>query len=663
MHRLIKLFFAKAQRIIQKPMRVIIFRLYQWMMLALFRRVKGWRAVEWRSHRISLQKQLTKNTVILRDASPTLSSEEKALLSFLSENVIRSDFSIFSTKVPDLTSYDYQSDWRYGKKWPPQYYKSYVFYEQKNRPYDVKFPWELSRLHFLMPLFVNAAGNSDKYLEGLEYAQVMLARWRSLNRVAYSVNWYPMEASIRLINLVLMRDLVVQALSTESDAGSVLEDLYSSLSAMIYEHAVFVWMNREFTDVRGNHFTANLVALLCASYALSKNATSRKWRRYAIKWLNIEVSLQFLQDGVNFEKSCGYHKLVLELFILAAISRAKHGEPFAQDALVLLELAAKYSEATMRPDGSSAGFGDSDDAVILPFLFDRPRDHGPIVALSQSFLEYDSPSPLVKKIDYLAAKFLTASKGIPRIKLVNDSEVMYFPTGGYVVVRSIQKNSHLMIDVGEVGMNGRGGHGHNDLLSFEFMRDAISLVRDPGCSGYTADLLKKDHYRRTRSHSTVCLFDEEMARFSGSWGIENDAQPYNISVVRKDGSVEVCASHNGYERVSQGASVSRKFEINLITLDFLLTDEIDFCNASGSIEWNFPVGALEVNVSSDRRSAVIKAQGKTYSIEMKGEAQVCVRPDIYSEAYGHESPGNVLVARINRATGIVRQVFDFKKII
>src|SRR4029079_1395988 len=40
-----------------------------------------------------------------------------------------------------------------------------------------------------------------------------------------------------------------------------------------------------------------------------------------------------------------------------------------------------------------------------------------------------------------------------------------FPDGGFYVLRS--RDAHVFIDCGEVGMRGRGGHGHNDILSFE----------------------------------------------------------------------------------------------------------------------------------------------------------------------------------------------------
>src|SRR5690606_27774172 len=121
------------------------------------------------------------------------------------------------TSVPLLEEYDFQTDWRYGKRWEEKYFKRYRFYESKTIPYDVKFPWEMSRFHYLSPLLVNVFDSVSDYESSLRFVHNVLTKWRKTNRVAYSVNWYPMEASIRTINFPQMRDLVVQELTRAND--------------------------------------------------------------------------------------------------------------------------------------------------------------------------------------------------------------------------------------------------------------------------------------------------------------------------------------------------------------------------------------------------------------------------------------------------------------
>src|SRR6185436_11064014 len=53
-----------------------------------------------------------------------------------------------------------------------------------------------------------------------------------------------------------------------------------------------------------------------------------------------------------------------------------------------------------------------------------------------------------------------------------------FPEGGFCVMRN--RRDHLFVDCGPVGFGGRGGHGHNDCLSFEAVLDGVRLVTDCG---------------------------------------------------------------------------------------------------------------------------------------------------------------------------------------
>ncbi len=649
----------KVKRIAQKPLSVIMFRLWQWVWLYVCRVFFVWSLVRRIAQRTAKgEKKFF--SVVLSDRPPALGTEEIRLLRHLADRVANSKFKIFSTSVPLLEEYDFQTDWRYGKRWEEKYFKRYRFYESKTIPYDVKFPWEMSRFHYLSPLLVNVFDSVSDYESSLRFVHNVLTKWRKTNRVAYSVNWYPMEASIRTINFTQMRDLVVQELTRANDVDikKILQDIYRLLTSMLFEHAVFVWVNREYTDIRGNHFSANLVALLLAAYAFENHWVSKLWHRYAIKWLDREALEQFLPDGVNFEKSCGYHKLVLELFLIAAVARDRHQEPFPPAVMDRLTKAAKFSDAVTVPLGCAAQFGDSDDAVVLPFLFDRPQDHRPVVAFLNSIRGESIGNSHLRDVDYLPAKFFVEPLFNKR-EQYNDVEVMYFKEGGYVIARSLTLGHHFMIDVGEVGMKGRGGHGHNDLLAFEWTIKGERIVCDTGCSGYTADLVKKDHFRGTRSHSTVCLFGKEIAEFSGSWGIKNDAQPFDVEVYQEGDVLTVKASHGGYERIKPGVVVARTVCLDLRTFSIELSDEVFLPDIHTNIEWNFPVGALNPKLLTSAHAVILGHNGNC-SIVAEGSAILKVRKDIFSRGYGDEFEGNVLTAVIEGATQFVAQRFSLR---
>ena len=74
-------------------------------------------------------------------------------------------------------------------------------------------------------------------------------------------------------------------------------------------------------------------------------------------------------------------------------------------------------------------------------------------------------------------------------------------------------SSHLFIDCGDVGMRGRGGHGHNDILSFELFMNGANIVTDCGAFVYTASREWRNRFRSTAFHNTIQVDDEEVNRF------------------------------------------------------------------------------------------------------------------------------------------------------
>lgn len=652
--------FYFLRRVLSKPISIIFFRLKQDIILRL-----TWAGGVWGKMSANIEKgwQSRKSegpcSVLIYEGEFSLNSQQHKVLSDICDSILSDDFEIFETKVGNLDICDFSKDWRFNKKWNNKYYKKYKFYEEKFVPYDVKFPWELSRLFYLVPLFARQWATVIEP-DVLDRVKKILYRWRENNLLAYSVNWYPMEASMRVVSLVLMLDFVRLLQRRETEKFRELESLERQLAIMIAEHGHFIWLNREFTDVRGNHFTANLVALLLASCSLGfeDDSSCKKWLRYAIKWLDKEISLQFYNDGVNFEKSCGYHKLVLELFMLAAIVRDRIGKPFEKTSVSVLEKAACYSDAIMRPDGVAANFGDIDDAIALPFLINNPRSHGSVIELARTFFNKDLGTVAFEDKDKLASLFLLGSSHQRRV-VAGGRELFTFADGGYVIVRCMNRGFFFMADVGEVGMAGRGGHGHNDLLSFELCIDGQAIVVDPGCSGYTADLVKMKHFRSTFNHSTIGLWGKEMARFSGHWTICNDALPLDINVAQKQGVVFIRAGHDGYERIAQGTKIYRTFHICPENQEVIIKDEVGVGAKHAEACWNFPLGECAV-ISSGPHSLTLRLTDGQ-KVDFESELEISLLPYQLSYGYGQEVTRSKIVSRCVLTEGEHSRIFRFHR--
>ena len=75
-----------------------------------------------------------------------------------------------------------------------------------------------------------------------------------------------------------------------------------------------------------------------------------------------------------------------------------------------------------------------------------------------------------------------------------------FENAGIYILRG--NLDHVFIDCGPIGFGGKGGHGHNDCLSFEAFLDGTSLITDSGSYTYTEDFELRNKFRGTAYHNT-----------------------------------------------------------------------------------------------------------------------------------------------------------------
>ena len=631
------------KKALHKPVDVVVFRLQQACCLEIYRRTKMWQRRSVKAHlKIESLPHKMISPVLLSGELNLLGIKHKEHIAQTCASVMASDFDIFSHKVPNLDDFDFRTDWRFGESWKNQYFKKYSFYVKKDTPFDVKFPWEVSRFHYLAPVLLHGVLNPNTP-EPVLWVYKILMQWRKQNAVAYSVNWYPMEASMRVINLTFLLDilsLLPRSLSTSVKTST--EALRKLLLTMIYEHTNFVWINKEYTDVRGNHFTANLVALDLGQTVLSQYGLgSKKWRRYVDRYLEREIELQFLEDGVNFEKSCSYHKLVLELFMLSLIARHKRGFPLSKKAQLKLKAAAIFSDAVTQPDLSGANFGDNDGAVGLPFEFENPNSHGSVISLARGIFNEGLGTTSFNPSHDIAAA-LMANKLVQPRAAENPTEHFDFKQGGFFITRNRKNGFYFMADVGEVGMKGRGGHGHNDILSFVLFVSGQPIICDSGCSGYTADLDKKTYFRSTGAHAAIKLYDAEIARFSGHWAIQNDAVPCDVSLELKGDFASLSAGHLGYQREPYNATVQRNWEIDAANQTVTINDKIKVKGENTTSQWTFPLGKLLSAADDKAVRTANQLAFKTVELEFDNQLSIGVKTMPFSTGYGHEEQASVV---------------------
>lgn len=302
--------------------------------------------------------------------------------------------------------------------------------------------------------------------------------------------WSPYVASLR--------GWVMCALYEHLVAGSGLEQRYiSSLRA----HRRYIGINLE-TDVGGNHLIKNLKALVGLGIFLGDQRTLQKARHR----LGRELLVQVLADGGHYERSPSYHAQVLEDLI---------------DVRNLLEAAEESDIPGLRPAISS----------MQGWLASLPSPGGRLPPVNDS-------APLgTEKLQLL----LEGAAG-------ETGDLVILEPSGYFIT-SAGPRLKLFGDIGLPCPPNLPAHAHADCLSFELIVDGEVLIVDAGTSTYERGE-QRSYERSTRAHNTVVLDGSDQTEVWGTFRAAARAIPQLERTERRNGSIVVTASHDGYERLS-----------------------------------------------------------------------------------------------------------------
>lgn len=504
---------------------------------------------------------------------------------------------------------DWHRDYKTGIRWPPAYFRN-IEYNNREQPSDVKFPWEVSRLQWLIPVGQAYLLTGDERFA--ESARRIFEQWIVGNPYASSVNWAcTMEVALRILSWTWF--FHVFKLSRAWSSTEFRKQFLSSL----YLHGDFTERHLERSDVNGNHYTANAAGLVFAGLFFGRGKDADRWLRLGWTILLDELPKQVYPDGVDFEASTAYHRLVFELFFLPALYRERRGLDVPKWYRSRLTTMARFTEAYTQPDGNAPLWGDADDARALPFGNQSINDHRYLIGLvvaAWSAVELKAKfSGPRSEIFWLLGP--SAAQTLPDTEQSQAEPVsMSFPEGGCYIMRN--RRDHVFIDCGPVGLGGRGGHGHNDCLSFEAVLDGVRLFTDCGAYLYTASYEERNNFRSTAYHNTPQIDGQEINRFIRPdylWNLNYDAVPDVIKWSVDETSALFVGEHRGYQRLARSVLVRRTISLEFNTHSLFINDEF---LGEGQHEVSIPLHlAADVEVTAlEGDEATIKAGNKEFRV-------------------------------------------------
>lgn len=519
------------------------------------------------------------------------------------------------------TPIDWTLDFKSGFKWPMTPSLKLPINELQN-PSDIKVPWELSRLQWLLP--VGQAYILEEDERHAQYIREIIEEWMIANPVCRGPNWIcAMDVALRGISLVWLFHACKNSVSW-SDT-----EFLGRLVKQLILHAKFIDSNLEYADVNGNHLTADLAGLTVLGIALGGAGISKRWidRSWAI--LQDELPKQVLSDGVCFEASLPYHRLVAELFLLPALARRNVGLSVDDAYSERLKAMAEFTTASTRPDGTVPVWGDADDGRALPLGTQTFNDHQYLVEMLNTM---DRPSSLPTHDETM---WWLGIGNYPNSK-TDAIGAVNFKNAGVFVMRD--GDNHIFADVGPVGMNGRGGHGHNDCLSLCITLQGAPLVVDPGAYVYTSDWQARNKFRSTAAHNTPQIDNEEINRFVHPkylWVLKNDAVPDVRHWSTSDDMDILVGAHSGYQRLKSPVTPVRAIMLEKSTDRMFVADGFEGRGDHDvRISYTFAPGVSVDPVSEGVWR--IKSQGKAFLaiISSPDVWEATVGTASYSPSYG-----------------------------
>jgi heparinase II/III-like protein len=559
------------------------------------------------------------------------------------DDVLRHEFDLLGSGPRQLgTPLPWHRDFKSGREWPLTYCAD-IAYDELDRPSDVKVPWELSRCQHFVGL------GQAYWLTGDErYADEFVAEttdWIAANPMAYGVNWAcAMDVALRAVSWIWGFHFFAGA---QACAGEAFRRRF--LHAL-FLHGEFIVRHLEKADLNGNHYLCDGVGLVFLGCFFRRARAAERWLALGRSIVEGEIFTQTTPDGVDFEQSTAYHRLVLEAFLTSYVLLRLSGADPPAKCWSRLERMCDFVAAYTKPNGRAPLVGDADDGRIQVLGHQERNDHRYLLS---------SAALVFGRADFKSAAarcwgetfWLLGIDAPERFAQIDDEPdrrtSIAFPDGGFFVLRA--PATHVFVDCGDVGFGGRGGHGHNDILSFELFMNGFNVVTDCGAYLYTASRDWRNRFRSTSFHNTVQVDGEELNRFiapDALWQLHYDATPAGAVMTTSGPADGFRGGHRGYERLSPPVSHVRRIVVDKLKPRVLVADEIAG-NGRRDLVWRFhldpavraAVDGYDVRLSCNGRVVWVMPLGPGHALSLSlDEGWV-------SPGYGVKVPATVLVWR------------------
>lgn len=321
--------------------------------------------------------------------------------------------------------------------------------------------FNLHYFEFLFPLL--KAWQDTGEIRFLYKTTSIIENWIDNNPIGAYPAWASYTTSLRIVVWISYYGYVEK----------VIDDKFRErLLQSLHDQYVFLSQHLE-KDILGNHYFENLKSLVLASIFFKDELVFEK----AISNFKKECEEEILSDGMHFELSPMYHKIVFEGILRIAV------------ALRSIGLTDKNIEAYLKP------------MLDVAYSFENGLDRIPLFN--------DAGNNVAKSLNAL----LETSE---LFGLKPEYKKFLEKSGFYFFEKKIKGHKwRLIVDAGLPGPKYIPGHAHCDAMSYELFYDGKPVVVNCGTFAYQCN--ERDFFRSTAAHNTVMIAGTEQSQCWGAF--------------------------------------------------------------------------------------------------------------------------------------------------
>lgn len=444
---------------------------------------------------------------------------------------------------------NWQADPITGKEYPNCFYQAIDIFSN-DEVKDIKYVCEVNRHQYLIDL-----AKAYFFTGNEKYAQRVVDiwyDWMNNNPYKIGVNWTcGLEVGVRSYSWIWSFFFLL-------DSDLVDEKFINSFLRALYLHGKYLSENQSFYSSPYNHLIGETSALYMIGWLFPEFPEASRWAHSAWKTLVSQIGNQFHPDGMSVEQASFYHYFTLGFYLMPIIIRLQNQAPVPEKVMNYLKQIFEFGLYMTRPDGTTPGIGDIDNARSVYFNDPEHWDFRNFLALG-AVLFHSGEFKYVAKRNWEDILWLLGIEGWETYQKIvarpPQCFARHFPASGYFVNRTgWEADDHFYwIDCGVISDGVfpdntiSAAHGHADILHFEISAFGKNFIIDTGFHNYKGNFEWHKYFRETIAHNCLIIDGKGQADHGdGLMEWSHVAEPEGVSIVLANEYSFFQGAHNAF---------------------------------------------------------------------------------------------------------------------